>query len=148
MSDSGDTMGSLLDSGPVVEPPDDPEDLEAPRVAIDIHPTADRDELAGQFAALLAAHTAEQKKLESRIEILEALRLTEKMAEAAEAASSASSAAAQSAAEAARLVLGADEVWVKTLADDGEFILSLLLGVRAAVGRLGVEWLRGNQPVG
>ena len=35
MSDSGDTMGSLLDSGPVVEPPDDPEDLEAPRVAID-----------------------------------------------------------------------------------------------------------------
>jgi hypothetical protein len=109
MSDSGDTMGSLLDSGPVVEPPDDPEDLEAPRVAIDIHPTADRDELAGQFAALLAAHTAEQKKLESRIEILEALRLTEKMAEAAEAASSASSAAAQSAAEAARLVKSAGE---------------------------------------
>ena len=72
-------MGSLLDSGPVVEPPDDPEDLEAPRVAIDIHPTADRDELAGQFAALLAAHTAETKKLEDRLAALEALRLSETM---------------------------------------------------------------------
>ena len=52
-------MGSLIGSTPpVVEDVDDPEDLEAPRVAIDIHPTADRDELAGQFAALLAAIVA------------------------------------------------------------------------------------------
>ena len=104
MSDSGDTMGSLLDSGPVVEPPDDPEGLEAPRVAIDIHPTADRDELAGQFAALLAAHAAETKKLESRIETLEALRMTEKMEEAASSAAQAAAAAATSAEAAAKLI--------------------------------------------
>ena len=106
-------MGSLLDSGPVVEPPDDPEDLEAQRVAIDIHPNptdeTDHEELAGKFAALLAAHTHETEKLKSRLEILEALRLTEKMAEAAEAASSAASSAAQSAAEAAQLVKSASE---------------------------------------
>ena len=109
MSDSGDTMGSLLDSGPVVEPPDDPEDLEAPRVAIDIHPTADRDELAGQFAALLAAHTAETKKLEDRLATLESLRLSEKMAEAAASASSAAASAAASAEAAAKLVASAGE---------------------------------------
>ena len=42
-------------------------------------------------------------------------------------------------AEAAGLLLGADEVWVKTLADDGGPVLRLLLGVRAAVRRLGVD---------
>lgn len=104
MSDSGDTMGSLLDSGPVVEPPDDPEDLEAPRVAIDIHPTADRDELAGQFAALLAAHTAETKKLEDRLAALESLRLTETMVAAAASAAAAASSAAASAEAACRLI--------------------------------------------
>ena len=94
-------MGSLLGpEAPIVEDPDP----EAPSVAIDIHPTADRDELAGQFAALLAAHTAETKRLEDRVAALEALRLTEKMAEAAEAASSASSSAAASAEAACRLI--------------------------------------------
>ena len=103
MSDSEAEMGSLLDSGPVVEGPDDPDEIPQ-SVAIDIHPTADHDELAGQFAALLAAHTAEQKKLEDRLAALESLRLTEKMAEAAEAASSASSSAAASAEAACRLI--------------------------------------------
>jgi len=97
-------MGSLLDSGPVVEPPDDPEDLEAPRVTIDIHPTADRDELAGQFAALLAAHTAETKRLEDRLAALEALRLSETMVAAAASAAAAASSAAASAEAACRLI--------------------------------------------
>lgn len=108
MSDSGDTMGSLLDSGPVVEPPDDPEDLEAPRVAIDIHPNpteeTDHEELAGKFAALLAAHAAETKKLEDRVELLEGLRLSETMVAAAASAASSASAAAQSAEAACRLI--------------------------------------------
>ena len=58
MSDSN--MGSILDSSPpvVVEDVDDVPPLS---VAIDIHPTADHDELAGQFAALLAAHTARNR---------------------------------------------------------------------------------------
>ena len=42
-------------------------------------------------------------------------------------------------AEAAGLLLGADEVWVKTLADDGGPVPRLLLGVRAAVRRVGVS---------
>lgn len=102
MSDSGDTMGSLL--GPEAPAPEDPEDLEAPRVAIDIHPTADRDELAGQFAALLAAHTAEQKKLEDRLAALEALRLSETMVAAAASAAAAASSAAASTEAACRLI--------------------------------------------
>ena len=113
MSDSGDTMGSLLDSGPVVEPPDDPEDLEAPRVAIDIHPNpteeTDHEELAGKFAALLAAHAAETKKLEDRVELLEGLRLSETMVAAAASAASSASAAAQSAEAACRLIEKSEE---------------------------------------
>jgi hypothetical protein len=105
MSDEG--MGSLLDSAPPVV--EDVDELPSPSVAIDIHPTADRDEAAGQIAALLAAHAAETKKLEDRVATLEALRLSEKMAEAAEAASSAAASAAQSAAEAAQLVTSAGE---------------------------------------
>ena len=100
-------MGSLLDSAPPVV--EDVDELPSPSVAIDIHPTADRDEAAGQIAALLAAHAAETKKLEDRVATLEALRLSEKMAEAAEAASSAAASAAQSAAEAAQLVKSAGE---------------------------------------
>ena len=103
-------MGSLIGASPpvVVE---DVDDVPSSSVSIDIHPQneTDRDELAGQFAALLAAHTAETKRLEDRVEMLEALRLTEKMAEAAEAASSAAASAAQSAAEAAQLVKSAGE---------------------------------------
>ena len=105
MSDEG--MGSLLDSAPPVV--EDVDELPSPSVAIDIHPTADRDEAAGHIAALLAAHAAETKKLEDRVATLEALRLSEKMAEAAEAASSAAASAAQSAAEAAQLVTSAGE---------------------------------------
>ena len=93
---------SLIGSGPPTV--EDVDDVPPSSVCIDIHPTADRDELAGQFAALLAAHTAETKRLEDRVAALEALRLTEKMAEAAEAASSASSSAAASAEAACRLI--------------------------------------------
>ena len=83
----------------------------APSVAIDIHPQneTDRDELAGQFAALLAAHAAEQKKLEDRVAMLEGLRLTETMVAAAASAAEAASSTAQSAAEAAQLVKSAGE---------------------------------------
>ena len=68
MSDSdAEEMGSLLPAAPAS---DDPEDPDSQSVAIDIHPTADRDEAAGQIAALLAAHAAETKRLEDRVAAL------------------------------------------------------------------------------
>jgi len=109
MSDSGDAgMGSLLHASQPASPAAEDVDPEAPppSVSIDIHPKdeADHEELAGKFAALLAAHAAEQKILEDRVAILEALRLTEKMAAAAQSAADAAASAAQSAAEAAKLI--------------------------------------------
>ena len=106
MSDeSADTMGSLLNgSSPAIEDPV-PEET-PPSVAIDIGPAAaaDSDELAGKFAALLAAHAAETTKLEERVAMLEALRLTETMASAATSAEAAAASAAQSAEAAAKLI--------------------------------------------
>ena len=99
-------MGSLLE--PAAPASEDP-DPEAPSVAIDIHPTADHDELAGQFAALLAAHAAETKRLEDRVAALESLRLTETMVAAAASAAGAASSAAASAEAAAKLVASAGE---------------------------------------
>ena len=102
---SDEDMGSLLGASPpvVVE---DVDDVPSSSVSIDIHPQngTDRDELAGQFAALLAAHAAETKKLEDRVELLEGLRLSETMVAAAASAASSASAAAQSAEAACRLI--------------------------------------------
>ena len=100
MSDSD--MGSLIGSGPPTV--EDVDDVPPSSVAIDIHPTADRDETAGQIAALLAAHAAETKRLEDRVAALEALRLTETMVAAAASSASAAASAAASAEAACRLI--------------------------------------------
>ena len=116
MSESAEEMGSILQSA-VEGPGDDPGDVPQ-SVSIDINPSpqADRDEVTGQIAALLAAHAAESKRLEDRVATLEALRLSETMAAAA-ASAAASAAAAAASAEAVAKVIETSEGAVQCAAE-------------------------------
>ena len=102
MSDSGDTMGSLL--GPEAPAPEDP-DPEAPSVAIDIGNDADGDAgLEARMARLMTAHAEEQHRLELRVRQLEQLALASTVAEAAASSAASASSAAASAEAAAKLI--------------------------------------------
>ena len=108
MSDSGDTMGSLLDSSPVVEPPDDPDDVpQGQSVCIDIDGAGgstttsnqvtheDLQRLEERVNLLLAATTREQSALNARLDALHQLDLAATLASAARDCAAAAKAAVE-----------------------------------------------------
>ena len=113
MSESGDTMGSLLPAAPASDDPDP----EAPSVAIDIGNDGGGDTgLETRMARLLQAHAEEQHRLEQRLRQLEGLQIASVVAEAA-ASSAASAAASAASAEAAAKLIETSEKAVQCAAE-------------------------------
>ncbi len=106
MSESGDTMGSLLPAAPASDDPDP----EAPSVAIAIDNDGGGDTgLETRMARLLQAHAEEQHRLEQRLRQLEGLQIASVVAEAAASSAASAAASAASAEAAAKLVASAGE---------------------------------------
>ena len=127
MSDSdADEMGSLLDSGPVVEPPDDPDDVPPGQsVCIDIDGAggstttssqvthADLLALEERVNLLLAATSREQSVVNARLDELHQLDLAATLASAARDCAAAAKAAVE--------ILEATKATAELLASD-EFV--------------------------
>ena len=134
MSDSSD-MGSLMDSGPVVEGPDDPDDLPPPSVSIDIDGAgastttsvtdttvvtqADLAALEERVNLLLAATSREQSAVNARLDEMRQLDLAATLAAAAQDCAAAAKAAVQ--------VLESAKAAVELLASD-DFVQEQLEG--------------------
>ena len=124
MSDSGDTMGSLLDSSPVVEPPDDPDDVPPGQsVCIDIEGGStttpsqvtheDLQRLEERVNLLLAATSREQSAVNARLDEMRQLDLAATLAAAAQDCAAAAKAAVE--------ILEATKATAELLASD-EFV--------------------------